>query len=78
MEDILTTLDDGSEAAAFCALLGQVVIDYEDSHRAEFGHWPRTPELRKNYIRSSRIGVVDPLHATLEQFAAERECFHNG
>ena len=40
MEDILTTLDDGSEAAAFCTLLGQVVIDYEDAYRAEFGHWP--------------------------------------
>ena len=40
MEDILTTLDDGSEAAAFCASLGQVVIDYEDSYHAEFGHWP--------------------------------------
>jgi hypothetical protein len=48
MEAILTTLDDGSEAAAFCALLGQVVIDYEDSYRAEFSHWPlnaSTPEM---------------------------------
>ena len=48
MEDILTTLDDGSEAAAFCVLLGQVVIDYEDSYRAEFSHWPlnaSTPEM---------------------------------
>jgi hypothetical protein len=48
MEDILTTLDDGSEAAAFCALLGQVVIDYEDAYHAEFGHWPlnaATPEM---------------------------------
>ena len=48
MEEILTTLDDGSEAAAFCALLGQVVTDYEESYRAEFGYWPlnaATPEM---------------------------------
>ena len=47
MENILTTLDDGSEAAAFCKALGQVVIDYEDAYRAEFGYWPlnaATPE----------------------------------
>ena len=37
---LLTTLDDGSEAAAFCTLLGQAVIDYEDACHAEFGHWP--------------------------------------
>jgi hypothetical protein len=44
----LTTLDDGSEAAAFCTLLGQAVIDYEDAYHAEFGHWPlnaATPEM---------------------------------
>jgi hypothetical protein len=40
LENILTTLDDGSEAAAFCMALAQVVIDYEDSYRAEFGYWP--------------------------------------
>jgi len=48
MEDILTTLDDGSEAATFCTLLGQTVIDYEDAYHAEFGHWPlnaATPEM---------------------------------
>jgi hypothetical protein len=40
MEDILTTLDDGSEAAAFYNALGHVVVDYEDSYHAEFGYWP--------------------------------------
>ena len=40
MENILTTLEDGSEAAAFCIALGQAVINYEDSYRAEFGYWP--------------------------------------
>lgn len=47
MENILTTLDDGSEAAAFCKALGQVVMDYEDAYCAEFGYWPlnaATPE----------------------------------
>ena len=48
MEEILATPEDGSEAATFCALLGQVVINYEDAYHAEFGHWPlnaATPEL---------------------------------
>jgi hypothetical protein len=48
MEQILATPEDGSEAATFCALLGQVVINYEDAYHAEFGHWPlnaATPEL---------------------------------
>ena len=47
IENILTTFDDGSEAAAFCTALAQVVIDYEDSYRAHFGYWPlnaATPE----------------------------------
>ena len=48
VENILTTLDDGSEAAAFCIALGQAVINYEDAYHAEFGHWPlnaATPEM---------------------------------
>jgi hypothetical protein len=48
MEDVLTTLDDGSEAAAYYTALARVVIDYEDSYREKFGYWPlnaATPEL---------------------------------
>ena len=48
MENILTTLDDGSEAAAFCMALGQAVIGYEKSYRAEFGYRPlnaASPEM---------------------------------
>ena len=60
VENILTTLDDGSEAAAFCIALGQAVINYEDAYHAEFGHRPLNAATRLNDIRSNRIGVTSP------------------
>ena len=32
IEGILTTLDDGSEAAAWCTALAHAILDYEDAY----------------------------------------------
>ncbi len=37
MEEILTTLDDGSEAAAYCTALAHAIIDYEDAYAKQHG-----------------------------------------
>jgi hypothetical protein len=47
MGDVLTTLDGGSEAAAFFKALMQVVIDYEFSYHATFGYWPVNAAARE-------------------------------
>ena len=36
--DILTTLDDGSEAAAWCNALTHRIFDFEDAYKARHGH----------------------------------------
>lgn len=43
MEEILTTLDDGSEAAAWCTALAHRVRDFEVTHEAEHGYPPLNP-----------------------------------
>jgi hypothetical protein len=40
MEGLLTTLDDGSEAAAWCTALAHRIFDFEDAFRAKHGHPP--------------------------------------
>jgi len=42
-EGILTTLDDGSEAAAWCASLAHAIIDFEDAYEAQHGRRPLNP-----------------------------------
>jgi hypothetical protein len=37
MEEILTTLDDGSEVAAYCIALAHAIIDYEDAYVKKHG-----------------------------------------
>ena len=41
--DILTTLDDGSEAAAWCSALTHRIFDFEDAYKAKHGHRPLSP-----------------------------------
>jgi hypothetical protein len=41
--DILTTLDDGSEAAVWCSALVHRIFDFEDGYKAEYGHLPLSP-----------------------------------
>ena len=38
MEEILTTLDDGSEVAAYCIALAHAIIDYEEAYKEKRGH----------------------------------------
>jgi hypothetical protein len=42
-EEILTTLDDGSEAAAWCSALVHRLFDFEDTYQARHGHRPLNP-----------------------------------
>ena len=41
--DILTTLDDGSEAAAWCSALTHRIFDFEDAYKVKHGHRPLSP-----------------------------------
>jgi hypothetical protein len=41
--DILTTLDDGSEAAAWCSALTHRIFAFEDAFKAQHGHLPLSP-----------------------------------
>ena len=41
--DILTTLDDGSEAAAWCSALTHRIFDFEGTYKAKHGHRPLSP-----------------------------------
>ena len=41
--EILTTLDDGSEAAAWCSALAHQIFDFEDAYKAQHGHPPLSP-----------------------------------
>jgi hypothetical protein len=43
MEDILTTLDDGSEAATWCSLIAHRIFDYQDAFKAKHGYMPLDP-----------------------------------
>lgn len=43
MQEILTTLDDGSEAAAWCTALAHRIFDYEDAYKAKHRHMPLNP-----------------------------------
>jgi predicted DCC family thiol-disulfide oxidoreductase YuxK len=45
-EKILTTLDDGSEAAAWCSALAQAILDFEDDHLKRHGYRPLSPATR--------------------------------
>ena len=45
-EDILTTLDDGSEAALWSSALAHTCFDFEDAYLAEHGHMPLSPAPR--------------------------------
>ena len=40
---ILTTLDDGSEAAAWCSALTHRIFAFEDAYKAQHGHLPLSP-----------------------------------
>ena len=40
MEEILTTLDDGSEAAEWCTSLAHRIFGYEDQHKLKLGYLP--------------------------------------
>jgi hypothetical protein len=42
-EEILVTLDDGSDLAVWCSALASRVIEYEDSYLASQGHRPLNP-----------------------------------
>jgi hypothetical protein len=46
MEEILTNLDDGSEAAAWCLALAHRIFEFEDSFRAKHGYMPLNPAPR--------------------------------
>ncbi len=41
--EILTTLDDGSEAAAWCSALTHRIFAFEDAYKAQHGHLPLSP-----------------------------------
>ena len=43
MEGILTNLDDGSEAAAWCMALAQRIFEFEDAFRTRHGYMPLNP-----------------------------------
>jgi hypothetical protein len=43
MQRILTTLDDGSEAAAWCVALAHALKDFENAYVKEHGHQPLNP-----------------------------------
>jgi hypothetical protein len=43
MEDILTTLDDGSEGAAWCSQIAHRIFDYQDAFKAKHGYMPLDP-----------------------------------
>src|SRR5262245_28065152 len=42
-EEILTTLDDGSDVAVWCSALATRVMEYEDAYLARQGHRPLNP-----------------------------------
>ena len=42
-EEILTTVDDGSEAAAWCTALAHSIFDFEDAHMKQHGYRPLNP-----------------------------------
>ena len=41
--EILTTLDDGSEAAAWCSALTHRIFAFEDAYKVQHGHLPLSP-----------------------------------
>ena len=43
MQEMLTTLDDGSEVAGWWTSLAQRIFDYEDAFKATFGRKPMNP-----------------------------------
>jgi hypothetical protein len=43
MEEVLTTLDDGSEAAVWCTALAYRIFDFEDAYKAKHGCKPLNP-----------------------------------
>jgi hypothetical protein len=43
MEDVLTDLDDGSDAANYCSALAHRIFDYEDEYTAKHGRRPLNP-----------------------------------
>ena len=43
IEEILTTLDDGSGAAAWCSAIAHRILDFEDAYEAKHGHRPLNP-----------------------------------
>ena len=45
-EDILTALDEDSEAALWCSALTYSCIDFEDAYLAEHGYMPLSPASR--------------------------------
>ena len=45
-EEILTALDDGSEAALWCSALAYSCFQFEDAYLAEHGHMPLSPASR--------------------------------
>ena len=45
-EDILTAIDDGSEAALWCSALTYSCFDFEDAYLAEHGYIPLSPASR--------------------------------
>ena len=45
-EDILTALDEDSEAALWCSALTYSCIDFEDAYLAEHGYMPLSPAPR--------------------------------
>jgi hypothetical protein len=42
-EEVLTSLDDGSEAVAWRTALAHVIFDFEDAYLAKHGHMPLNP-----------------------------------
>ena len=42
-EDLLTALDDGSEAALWSSSLAHRCFDFDDAYLAEHGHMPLSP-----------------------------------
>jgi hypothetical protein len=51
MEGILTTLDDGSEAAARCTALAHAIIDFEDAYEEQYGHRPSIMSSATNSLQ---------------------------
>ena len=43
MEDVLTTLDDVSEAAEWCTAIAHRIFSYEDAFKARHGYMPLHP-----------------------------------